>query len=99
VYQLFSKGTANSSNNQKFSTNLSLSSAYRLYDESGEEPYTTFKKREEEIFHTIDYIWHSKQLSPLKLLEIPPLERLRDRLPCAEYPSDHLQIVAEFQLK
>lgn len=76
-----------------------LKSAYTLYDDSGIEPYTTFKKREKEICRTIDYIWVSNDIQVRELLEIPPTEVFPDRLPCKNYPSDHLSIIATLEIK
>jgi mRNA deadenylase 3'-5' endonuclease subunit Ccr4 len=74
-----------------------LASAYAAYDETGVEPYSTFKKREYEVIRTIDYIWYtSRVLTPVRFLEIPHRDRLTERLPCLQYPSDHLALWTEF---
>ncbi|KAL6043377.1 Nocturnin [Balamuthia mandrillaris] len=76
-----------------------LKSAYSSYDNTGEEPYSTYKRREEEVLRTIDYIWYSHQtLRPCRLLEIPlpPALKFPQRLPAKDYPSDHLALAAEF---
>jgi len=99
VYELFCNGKASSSTKKEFQNPMKLYSSYSSYDNTGVEPYTTYKKREEEIIITIDYIFHSNHLVPKRLLEIPTIDSLKDRLPCAEYPSDHLQIIAELEFK
>jgi len=99
VYNLFSTGKAKSSHQKEFHSPYQLKSSYKTYDDKGIEPYTTYKKREVEIVLTIDYIWYSPQLVSTKCLEIPTLETFVHRLPCAEYPSDHLMIMAEFAAK
>ena len=75
-----------------------LRSAYASYQQSGEEPYSTYKKREKEVLRTIDYIWYSpaRGVEPLYLLEIPGIEAVPNRLPAVNYPSDHLAIAASF---
>jgi len=98
VHLLFSTGKAVSSTGQLYSSEYKLQNAYDRYDETGIPPYTTYKKREVEVVRTIDYIWHSNQLAVTKCLEIPLIEKLVDRLPCALYPSDHLFIAAEFHV-
>ena len=86
---------------------LDLVSAYRSLSADGlEPPYTTWKIRGSqdntaplvEVAHTIDYIWHTKQkLAVHSLLEFPSGEEIgENRLPSAQYPSDHLALVADF---
>lgn len=99
LYQLFATGKAESDLKEIFTHNFILKSAYSNYDKSGVEPYTTYKKRETEVRRCIDYIWYEEEkLKVNRLLEIPNYENLKDRLPCAQYPSDHLAIMAEFQI-
>ena len=70
---------------------LGLKSAYRT--NSKEPEYTTCKVRKQETCHTIDYIWVPEDTVILSKLEIPDKSSLPDcRLPCFEYPSDHLSI-------
>jgi len=100
VCQLFQCGKATTSNGTCVVHTFQLDNAYRSYDSSGVEPYTTYKKRETEVVRCIDYIWFStNSLCLCKCLEIPPISSLKERLPCAEYPSDHLAIMAFFTLR
>ena len=74
--------------------NLPLMSAYE--SATGSEPtFTTWKIRPRgEVKHTIDYVWHSKDLGVAQCLKVPQDEDVGDdRLPCKEYPSDHISLV------
>jgi nocturnin len=75
---------------------LGLKSAMKAASTNQEEPqYTTCKIRQEghENCHTIDYIWVPNSSKVVSMLEIPNREALPPcRLPCVEYPSDHLSI-------
>jgi len=76
---------------------LQLENSYNHYDNTKVAPYTTFKKRDKEVCRTIDYIWYtSDKLHVTHLLEIPLIEELKNRLPCSEYPSDHLALISFF---
>jgi len=86
-------------------SSLNLKSAYTCdpADEAAEteEPeYTTCKVRENgEACHTIDYIWVPKAAQVLGVLGIPDYDSLpKCKLPCFEYPSDHLSIAADVVL-
>jgi len=76
---------------------LPLDSAYRL----DEIEYTTWKIRETgEQKHVLDYIFHSEHLSPTAVLDMPSEEEVgENRFPSLAFPSDHLSLVADFQLK
>ena len=107
-------GDFNAENNEPiykvFTQNsLNLDSAYTLLNgsEGTEPPYTTWKIRggkggkENDVFHTIDYIWYTKDSLEVKsLLSIPTAEEMGpDRLPSYRYPSDHLSLATEFIFK
>lgn len=76
---------------------LPLESAYRLQ----ELEYTTWKIRETgEQKHVLDYIFHSEHLRPTAVLDMPAEEEVgENRFPSLAFPSDHLSLVADFQLK
>lgn len=66
---------------------------------TGESPeFTTWKIRPDmEVDHTIDYIWHTPTLSVTGCLKVPESNCVPDdRLPCLQYPSDHLALVFDF---
>lgn len=60
--------------------------------------FTTWKIRpDKEVEHTIDYIWHTANLSVTGCLKVPDGSNVPDdRLPCLQYPSDHLSLVFDF---
>ncbi|VDP21366.1 unnamed protein product [Echinostoma caproni] len=82
-----------------------------VYSEAygGSEPdYTTWKIRSgrrlaelEEACHTIDYIWYSSNvLRPLGAWSLPTKEEIGPQgLPSTIFPSDHLNLVADFALE
>jgi Endonuclease/Exonuclease/phosphatase family len=81
-----------------------FASAYSQFfsDSDGFLPYTTYKKRKGTITQrTIDYIFHSiSRLSVERVLSVPDAQvTFPNQLPCAQYPSDHLSIAAEFTLR
>lgn len=90
------------------SSKLMLKSAYtNLSLHEDEPPYTTWKVRagrkggeKEEVCHTIDYIFYSENsLACTGLLKFPTADEIgKDFLPSYAYPSDHLSLVADFQL-
>ena len=72
---------------------LDLKSAY---SNIGEERPTNWTPNFKAV---IDYIWYSKKLlEPLALVAVPDLSGIKG-LPNRSYPSDHVCLVAEFQLK
>jgi len=80
-------------------------SAYRHYHgpQMLPEPISTYKKRDEENYRCIDYIWYrggggGGAIAVTALLEIPAKSAMPDRLPAVYYPSDHLAIMARFEL-
>jgi len=58
--------------------------------------WTTWKKREEVVKRTIDYIWHSSGLTPVSILSVPEDESCPVFLPAIYYPSDHLAISVKY---
>jgi len=97
VYKLFRDGKAADSKNVEYTQPFHLQSAYTHYDETGVEPYSTYKKRDKVVIRSIDYIWYSHEnLAVTQLLEIPKPEAFVNHLPCDTYPSDHLAINATF---
>lgn len=80
---------------------LNLCSAYAAIpgssssrDELGEPLATSYNS---EFMGTVDYIWHTEELVPIKVLETLPLDTLRriGGLPSKEWGSDHLALVCE----
>ncbi|KAJ0255742.1 Carbon catabolite repressor protein 4 5 [Hirschfeldia incana] len=80
---------------------LKLSSAYvgipgtlRTRDQCGEPLATTCHSR---FQGTVDYIWHTKELVPVRVLETLPTDVLRRTggLPSEKWGSDHLAIACE----
>ena len=77
--------------------NIPLINAYR--NATGTDPeFTTWKIRpEKEVKHTIDYVWHTDKLSVTGCLKIPGSDIIPQcRLPCYQYPSDHIALVFDF---
>eukprot|EP00884_Botryococcus_braunii_P001983 jgi/Botrbrau1/11786/Bobra.0195s0110.1 len=68
-----------------------------------EDIYTTWKFRSDgEVKRIIDYIWFSNdpRLQPVSRWGIPhPAEIGYDGLPSAQYPSDHLSVVCDFEIQ
>lgn len=64
----------------------------------GNPEFTTWKFRpDKEVKHTIDYVWHSPDLSVTGCLKVPDSGDVpAERLPCFQYPSDHLSLVFDF---
>ncbi|KAL0807722.1 hypothetical protein Bca101_100214 [Brassica carinata] len=80
---------------------LKLNSAYagvpgtqRTRDQCGEPLATTCHSR---FQGTVDYIWHTKELVPVRVLETLPTDVLRRTggLPSEKWGSDHLAIACE----
>jgi len=63
-------------------------------------PFTTWKIRETgEQKSTLDYIFHSGGIQASATLDMPTEEQIGvDRLPSLAFPSDHLSMVADFQV-
>ncbi|KAE9586046.1 putative poly(A)-specific ribonuclease [Lupinus albus] len=81
---------------------LKLCSAYsgvpgnnRTRDDIGEPLATSYHSK---FMGTVDYIWHSEELVPVKVLETMPIDILRRTrgLPTEKWGSDHLALVCEF---
>ena len=52
-----------------------------------------------QVKHTIDYIFHDAGLRATRVLAPPQEAELEPaRLPGLRYPSDHLSLVAEFEI-
>ncbi|CAH2047112.1 unnamed protein product [Thlaspi arvense] len=80
---------------------LNLTSAYtgvpgahRTRDQCGEPLATTYHSR---FLGTVDYIWHTKELVPVRVLETLSTDVLRRTggLPSEKWGSDHLAIACE----
>ncbi|XP_010428336.1 PREDICTED: carbon catabolite repressor protein 4 homolog 5 isoform X2 [Camelina sativa] len=80
---------------------LKLHSAYsgvpgthRTRDQRGEPLATTYHSR---FLGTVDYIWHTKELVPVRVLETLPTDVLTRTcgLPSEKWGSDHLAIACE----
>ncbi|ESQ27783.1 hypothetical protein EUTSA_v10018567mg [Eutrema salsugineum] len=80
---------------------LKLNSAYtgvpgthRTRDQRGEPLATTYHSR---FLGTVDYIWHTKELVPVRVLETLPTDVLERTggLPTEKWGSDHLAIACE----
>lgn len=57
--------------------------------------FTTSKWRNSVQTRVIDYIWHSAELSPSSVMEMPNVKLLEPtHLPIIDWPSDHLLIAA-----
>ncbi|TGZ74554.1 hypothetical protein CRM22_000866 [Opisthorchis felineus] len=84
-----------------------LTSAYAMANNGKEPDYTTWKIRHSsdqeqpvELFHTIDYIFYSRDSVHLCGLWWPPLRETigPTALPSPVFPSDHMNLVADFAL-
>ncbi|TKY44705.1 Carbon catabolite repressor protein 4-like 5 [Spatholobus suberectus] len=80
---------------------LKLCSAYsgvpgnhRTRDDIGEPLATSYHSK---FMGTVDYIWHSEDLIPVRVLETLPIDILRRSrgLPSEKWGSDHLAVVCE----
>ncbi|XP_022921598.1 carbon catabolite repressor protein 4 homolog 5 [Cucurbita moschata] len=80
---------------------LKLSSAYygvpgscKTRDANGEPLVTSFHSN---FMGTVDYIWHSEKLAPVRVLETLPIDALKRTggLPNEKWGSDHLALVCE----
>jgi mRNA deadenylase 3'-5' endonuclease subunit Ccr4 len=81
---------------------LSLRSAYCAVA-GREPPYTTCHGR---YIGTVDYVWYTAEpvgeggatLRALGVLQPPRLAGIHSGLPSAEWPSDHVALVADFEV-
>ncbi|KAL1318567.1 hypothetical protein HN51_070880 [Arachis hypogaea] len=80
---------------------LNLRSAYSgvpgnhgTRDDIGEPLATSYHSK---FMGTVDYIWHSEELTPVRVLETLPIDILRRTggLPSEQWGSDHLALVCE----
>ncbi|KAK7291436.1 hypothetical protein RIF29_06575 [Crotalaria pallida] len=64
-------------------------------DDFGEPLATSYHSK---FMGTVDYIWYSKELVPVRVLETVPIDILRRTrgLPTEKWGSDHLALVCEF---
>ncbi|KAL2321203.1 hypothetical protein Fmac_030172 [Flemingia macrophylla] len=85
----------------KLQHQLKLRSAYsgvpgnhRTRDDIGEPLATSYHSK---FMGTVDYIWHSEDLIPVRVLETLPIDTLRRSrgLPSEKWGSDHLAVVCE----
>ena len=69
-----------------------------MYKECGEEPFPTMIVKGE--FSTVDYIWYHGNIQPTRSLKLPSLYCIAEQKygPNFTLPSDHLPIIAEFNL-
>ncbi|XP_054787087.1 carbon catabolite repressor protein 4 homolog 5-like isoform X2 [Prosopis cineraria] len=83
-------------------SHLKLHSAYasipgnnKTRDDIGEPLATSYHSK---FMGTVDYIWHTKELVPVRVLETLPIDILRATkgLPSEKWGSDHLALVCEF---
>ena len=81
----------------KENQHLSMRNAYVTATGSNPE-FTTWKIRpDKEVKHTIDYVWHTQNLSVTGCLKVPENDCVTDgRLPCLQYPSDHISLMFDF---
>ncbi|XP_050376061.1 carbon catabolite repressor protein 4 homolog 5 isoform X2 [Argentina anserina] len=84
---------------------LKLGSAYigvpgshRTRDRCGEPLATTYHS---EFLGTVDYIWHTEDLVPVRVLETLPIDILKrtSGLPNKKWGSDHLALVCEMAFR
>ncbi|KAK2971667.1 hypothetical protein RJ640_025062 [Escallonia rubra] len=68
--------------------------SYRTRDILGEPLATSYHSR---FLGTVDYIWHTEELVPVRVLETLPIEVLRKTggLPSKKWGSDHLALACE----
>ncbi|TXG51468.1 hypothetical protein EZV62_023992 [Acer yangbiense] len=85
----------------KLQHQLKLCSAYfgvpgscRTRDSSSEPLATSYHTK---FMGTVDYIWHTEDLLPVRVLETLPIDTLRrtSGLPCERWGSDHLALGCE----
>ncbi|XP_028772216.1 carbon catabolite repressor protein 4 homolog 5-like isoform X2 [Neltuma alba] len=83
-------------------SHLKLQSAYagvpgnnKTRDDTGEPLATSYHSK---FMGTVDYIWHTKEFVPVRVLETLPIDILRRTkgLPSEKWGSDHLALVCEF---
>ncbi|CAH8834120.1 unnamed protein product [Trichobilharzia szidati] len=88
-------------------TSYKLTSAYNTACDGKEPEFTTWKIRKSEritklteVCHTIDYIWYCDRLcNLLGVWSIPSKDEIGQHgLPTTIFPSDHLNLIADFSL-
>ncbi|KAF9671407.1 hypothetical protein SADUNF_Sadunf12G0044400 [Salix dunnii] len=76
-----------------YSAYLGVPGSRRLRDNRGEPLATSYHSK---FMGTVDYIWHTKGLIPVRVLETLPINILRSAgLPNEKWGSDHLALVCE----
>lgn len=77
-----------------FSAYLGVSGSSRTRDIHGEPLATSYHSK---FMGTVDYIWHTEELVPVRVLETLPIDTLRRSggLPSEKWGSDHLALVCE----
>ncbi|KAJ6672580.1 PROTEIN ANGEL [Salix viminalis] len=76
-----------------YSAYLGVPGSRRLRDNRGEPLATSYHSK---FMGTVDYIWHTKGLVPVRVLETLPINILRSAgLPNEKWGSDHLALVCE----
>jgi mRNA deadenylase 3'-5' endonuclease subunit Ccr4 len=86
----------------KLSQRFNLKSSYdRCLHSTDDEAFLTrhpkYTNYTENFKATIDYIFFSNKLMPIRILELPDLSR-EDFIPSVRYPSDHLKLYTEFEI-
>lgn len=78
-----------------FSAYACVQGSSTIRDVSGEPLATSYHSK---FLGTVDYIWHSEGLIPLRVLDTLPLDVLRQTtgLPSEKWGSDHLSLACEF---
>ncbi|XP_075660567.1 carbon catabolite repressor protein 4 homolog 5 isoform X2 [Castanea sativa] len=77
-----------------FSAYLGVPGSSRTRDIHGEPLATSYHSK---FMGTVDYIWHTEELVPVRVLETLPIDTLRRSggLPNEKWGSDHLALVCE----
>ncbi|KAM3751049.1 hypothetical protein ACB098_04G079300 [Castanea mollissima] len=77
-----------------FSAYLGVPGSSRTRDIHGEPLATSYHSK---FMGTVDYIWHTEELVPVRVLETLPIDTLRRSggLPSEKWGSDHLALVCE----
>ncbi|KAI4341500.1 hypothetical protein MLD38_026217 [Melastoma candidum] len=80
-----------------FSAYMGIPGSSRTRDDFGEPLVTSYHSK---FMGTVDYIWHTEGLVPVRVLETLPVNILRrlGGLPSEKWGSDHLALVCELAL-
>ncbi|OMP08934.1 Endonuclease/exonuclease/phosphatase [Corchorus olitorius] len=73
---------------------LGIPGSHETRDSHGEPVATSYHSK---FMGTVDYIWHTTELVPVRVLETLPVDKLRryEGLPSKRWGSDHLAVVCE----